>query len=84
MHTSTLRALGGSMAVTLPAPLIKSLGFSVGENFAVTAQAGGIYLSPISRKKYSARDLVAMQGKTPVLIDSAWNDMPAMGNEAPL
>lgn len=84
MHTSTLRALGGSMAVTLPAPLVKALGMSVGESVSMIAQAGGIYLAPVKRKKYSAADLVVMQGKKPVHMDAAWDKMPAMGSEAQL
>lgn len=84
MHTATLRALGGSMAVTLPSPLVKSLGLTVGESVSLSAQAGGIYLAPFKRKKYSAADLVAMQGKKPAHIDAAWDKMPAMGSEAPL
>ena len=82
MHTSTLRALGGSMAVTLPAPLVKLLGLTVGESVSLSAQAGGIYIAPFKRKKYSAADLVAMQGKKPLHVDAAWDKMPAMGSEA--
>lgn len=84
MHTSTLRALGGSMAVTLPAPLVKALGMSVGESVSMIEQAGGIYLAPVKRKKYSAADLVAMQGKAPLMLDVQWDKMPALGSEAPL
>lgn len=72
------------MAVTLPALLVKSLGLSIGESVSLSAQAGGIYLAPVKRKKYSSGDLVAMQGRKPMHIDAAWDGMPAMGIEARL
>jgi antitoxin component of MazEF toxin-antitoxin module len=83
-HLATLRALGGSVAVSLPAPLVKSLGLSVGESVSFTPHAGGLLLAPVKRRKYSAADLIAMQGKAPLQWDSAWDRMPAAGSEAPL
>jgi antitoxin component of MazEF toxin-antitoxin module len=83
-HVSTLRALGGSVAITLPAPLVKAMGLVVGESVSFTPQAGGVLIAPIKRRKYSAADLVVMQGKKPVHIDAAWDKMPAMGSEAQL
>jgi antitoxin HigA-1 len=39
--------------------------------------------SPIKRRKYSAADLVAMQGKKPPVLDAEWDKMAAMGSESP-
>jgi antitoxin HigA-1 len=38
---------------------------------------------PIKRRKYSAADLVAMQGKKPPALDAEWGKMAAMGCESP-
>jgi antitoxin component of MazEF toxin-antitoxin module len=83
-HASTLRALGGSVAITLPAPLVKAMGLAVGDRVSFTPQAGGVLITPIKRRKYSSADLVAMQGKAPLILDAQWDKMPALGREAPL
>ncbi len=38
--------------------------------------------APVNRKKYSAADLLAMQGKKPVHIDAAWDKMLDDGSES--
>lgn len=84
MHTSMLRTLGGSVAVTLPAVLVKSLGLGAGEPVNITAEHGGLLITPLRRRKYTAADLVAMQGDAPLHMDQEWDAMPATGFEAPL
>jgi len=84
MHTSTLRAAGGSIAVTIPQALAKSTGLQPGDKVSFELDAGRLIISPISRRKYSLKELLAMQGDEPLVIDKAWDDMPALGQEAPL
>ena len=84
MHTATLRSLGGSIAVTIPSPLVKALGLDVGTQVSFTAQGDGLMLSPIGRRKYSLDDLLAMQGGKPLATDAQWDAMPAVGQEVPL
>ncbi len=134
MHTSTLRAAGGSIAVTIAQSLAKSTGMHPGEgaiqsdvqqsqSIGVRARVLGgdcwqvhrpaakivirpqsrystpvriappgdkvsfefdavrLIISPVSRRKYSLRELLAMQGDAPLLIDEAWDAMPAAGQE---
>ena len=81
MHTSTLRAAGGSIAVTIPQSLAKSTGLRPGDKVSFESNAGRLIMSPISRRKYSLQDLLAMQGDEPLVIDKAWDDMPAVGQE---
>ena len=84
IHTSTLRAAGGSIAVTIPQSLAKSTGLRPGDKVSFEYNAGRLIMSPISRRKYSLQDLLAMQGDEPLVIDKAWDDMPAVGKEVPL
>ncbi|GAB4088519.1 AbrB/MazE/SpoVT family DNA-binding domain-containing protein [Hydrogenophaga soli] len=84
MHTSTLRAAGGSIALTIPQPLARLLSLHAGEAVTLEAEGGRLVVAPQRRKRYTASDLVAMQGKAPLLVDAEWDAMPATGTEAAL
>ena len=84
MHTSTLRAAGGSIAVTIPTELARSTGLHAGDKVNFEFDAGRLIISPVQRRKYSLDDLLAMQGNEPLVIDKAWDTMPASGQEVPL
>jgi len=84
MHTSTLRAAGGSIAVTIPQALAKSTGLHPGDKVSFEFDAGRLILSPVNRRKYTLDDLLTMQGVAPLVIDKAWDSMPAVGQEAAL
>ena len=81
MHTSTLRAAGGSIAVTIPQSVMKNTGLHAGDKVTFEIDAGRLIISPVSRRKYSLSDLLAMQGDEPLLIDREWDSMPPMGSE---
>ena len=56
MHTATLRKIGGSVGLSLPAPLVKSLSFKVGEKVEVLERDGEIVVKaclPPKRKRYA-------------------------------
>ena len=84
MQTSTLRAAGGSIAVTIPQSLAKFTGMQAGDKVRFEVEAGRLIISPISRRKYSLQELLAMQGDEPLVIDQDWDNMPAGGQEVPL
>ena len=84
MHTAILRSLGGSIAVTIPGPLVKSLGLDVGAKVSFTTRGNGLMLTPVGRRKYSLDDVLAMQGSKPLLKDESWDTMPALGQEVEL
>jgi antitoxin ChpS len=84
VHTSTLRSLGGSIAVTIPGPLVKALGLDAGAQVSFTAEGNGLKLVPVGRRKYSLEDVLAMQGGKPLVKDKAWDAMPAVGQEVSL
>lgn len=84
MHTTTLRAAGGSVTLTIPQALVHTLGLHVGDQVELDAQQGRLVVIPATRLKYSLEDLLAMQGRDPLLTDPGWDAMHAVGNEAPL
>ena len=81
MHTSTLRAAGGSIAVTIPQSVMKNTGLHAGDKVSFEIDGGRLIISPVSRRKYTLTDLLAMQGNEPLLIDHDWDAMPSMGND---
>lgn len=81
MHTSTLRAAGGSIAVTIPQAMARATGLHPGDKVSFEFDAGRLIVSPVNRRKYSLSELLAMQGGEPLLIDKAWDTMPASGQE---
>jgi antitoxin component of MazEF toxin-antitoxin module len=82
VHTATLRSLGGSIAVTIPGPLVKALGLDAGARVSFTAEGNGLMLVPVG--KYSLDDVLAMQGSKPLIKDQQWDAMPAAGQEVSL
>ena len=58
MHTVTLRAVGGSVSVTLPRQMLRTLGLAAGASVAVTVEDGRLVLSP-ARPRYSLAELLA-------------------------
>ena len=83
MLTSTLRAAGSSIAVTIPQSLAKASGLQAGDKVSFEFEAGRLIISPVTRRKYSLQELLVMQGDAPLLIDKAWDEMPASGQEVP-
>ena len=84
MHTSTLRAAGGSIALTIPKPLARLLSLHAGEAVTLAADGGRLVVAPQRRKRYTVADLVAMQGNEPPIVDAEWDAMPEAGREAAL
>ncbi len=84
MHTSTLRAAGGSIALTIPLSLARVLGLHAGDKVTLDTKKGHLVVAPLSRVKYSLADLLAMQGNESLVIDREWDTMPTVGHEASL
>jgi antitoxin ChpS len=82
MYTSTLRAAGGSIALTIPQPLARLLSLHAGEAVTLEADGGRLVIAPQRHKRYTVADLVDMQGTTPLMVDTNWDTMPAAGKEA--
>ncbi len=84
MHTSTLRAAGGSIALTIPQSLARVLGLHAGDQVTLDTKKGRLVVAPLGRVQYSVADLLAMQGSEPLAIDREWDAMPSAGHEAAL
>jgi antitoxin ChpS len=81
MHTSTLRAIGGSVSVTLPRQLLRSMGLEAGARVNVAMEDGRLVLSP-ARPRYTLAELT--QGMKPGDLPAApgWEDDAPLGREA--
>ncbi len=81
MNTATLRAVGGSVSVTLPRQLLRSLGLEAGATVQVTADAGRLILAPV-RPRYTLAELTRgmREGDMPQL--PAWEAEGPRGQEA--
>lgn len=80
MHTATLRAVGGSVSVTLPRQMLRTLGLEVGASVAVTVEDGRLVLSP-ARPHYTLADLLAGMKPGDMPTAPGWGDAPPAGRE---
>lgn len=81
MHTATLRAVGGSVSVTLPRQMLRTLGLSAGASVAVTLEDGRLVLSP-TRPRYSLAALLKGMKPGDMPADKGWSDTRPAGEEA--
>jgi len=82
MHIATLRAVGGSISVTLPRQMLRALGLVAGAAVTVTLEDGRLVLSP-ARPRYSLSELLKGMRKGDMPKAAGWDDMPPVGREAP-
>ena len=83
MATSTLRNVGGSVMMTVPKPLLETLGLSANAKLDVTVEDGRLIAVPKARPKYTLDELVAEWTPWPerTAEEQEWLDMPSVGNE---
>ena len=81
MHTATLRAVGGSVSVTLPRQMLRTLGLAAGAVVAVTLEDGRLVLSP-ARPRYSLAELLAGMKPGDMPTAPGWVDVRPVGREA--
>lgn len=83
METS-IRKLGNSAGLILPAPLLKSLNLTIGQQFEIEKEGGRLVLTPKARKRYTAAELNAQcNPQAPMPEDLVtWENAPAAGSEA--
>lgn len=83
METS-IRKLGNSAGLILPAPLLKSLNLTIGQQFEIEKEDGRLVLTPKARKRYTAAELNAQcNPQAPMPEDLvALENSPAVGSEA--
>lgn len=81
MHTSTLRTVGGSIALTIPQKLARALGLHAGDTVNLDAEQGRLIVAPVAHRSYTLEQVLAMQGDAPLALDTDWDTMPAIGRE---
>lgn len=81
MNNGTLRALGGSVALTLPKKVLETIGLGVGDKVSIEIQAGRIIVGPAKRPRYRLADLLAQCKGKRFEIDREWESAPALGRE---
>ncbi len=79
----SIRKLGNSAGIILPAALLRALNLSVGSSVKAEEVDGALILTHSIKKRYSLNDLLAQcDPKAPVPEDmKAWNEMPPVGKE---
>ena len=81
MHTATLRAVGGSVSVSLPRQMLRTLGLEAGASVAVTIEDGRLVLSP-TRPRYSLDDLLSGMKPGDMPTADEWDGAKPVGREA--
>lgn len=83
MPTATLRAVGGSVVMAIPKPLLALLNLQAGAEVDVTAEDGRLVIQPQPKKRYALADLLVQCDATQPLTDDeqTWLDAPSAGLE---
>ena len=80
MHTAKLYTQGGSVALTIPRPLLNSIGLKSGEQVSIEADGKRLVISP-ARKKYTLEELLSQCEGKALTIDAEWESTPPVGRE---
>jgi antitoxin ChpS len=80
---TTLRAVGGSIAMTIPKTIVDELGLRADGKVEVVVEDGRMIMRPSARPRYKLEDLLARcdpsAQRDPDL--DAWLNAPSVGNE---
>ncbi|HMU01472.1 MAG TPA: AbrB/MazE/SpoVT family DNA-binding domain-containing protein [Amaricoccus sp.] len=84
MHLVSLRAVGGSVMVTIPKTLLDVLGLQPNTKVGMSVDHGRLIIEPRAKPRYALADLVAQcQPDAPASAeDQEWLDAPPVGDEA--
>jgi antitoxin component of MazEF toxin-antitoxin module len=80
---ATIRRQGNSVGVNIPSPILRHLGFTVGQTVSLQATAEGLLITAKRSKRYTAAELNAQcDPKAPMPSDlEAWDNMCDVGSE---
>ena len=83
MTQGTLRALGGSVALTIPKKLLESVGLGAGDRVSIAIESGCIVVGPAKRPRYRLPDLLAQCNPRARMTkaEREWLDAPPVGRE---
>ena len=80
---TAIRKLGNSAGIILPAALLRSLKFEVGQAIDIEVEDGRLVVTPTRRKRYTAAELNAQcNPRAPMPEDIvAWDRASSVGSE---
>lgn len=87
MATVSLRALGGSVVMSLPRQILSMLHLGVGSQVEVNVEEGRLIVAPKIKPKYILADLLAKCTKENMALttdDQEWLNSKPVGKEVPL
>jgi antitoxin component of MazEF toxin-antitoxin module len=76
-----VRAVGGSVSVTLPRQMLRTLGLAAGASVAVTLEGGRLVLSPAG-PRYTLDELLAGMKAGDMPTAPEWSNAKPAGREA--
>ena len=82
MSHATLRAQGGSVALTIPRKLLETVGLDAGDRVSIAIERGRIVLGRTQRPRYRLADLLAQRKGKQFAVDREWLEAPRVGCEA--
>ena len=87
MATVALRALGGSVVMSLPRQILAMLHLGVGSQVEVNVEAGRLIVEPKVKPKYILSELLAKCTEENMMLDTddqEWLNSKPVGKEVPL
>ncbi|OGA07979.1 MAG: hypothetical protein A2W68_15155 [Betaproteobacteria bacterium RIFCSPLOWO2_02_64_14] len=81
MTNATLRALGGSVALTIPKRLLETIGLNAGDRVSLAIESGRIVVAPTVRPHYRLADLLSQCKGKRFAVDRKWEAAPPVGRE---
>ena len=84
MPIATLRAVGGSIVVAIPKPMLDLVDLWAGSKVEIAIDQGRLIVTPKPRPRYKLAELLAQcDPSLPLTAEElAWLDAPAVGLEA--
>ena len=80
MNTAKLRAVGGSITISLPRPLLRQMGLEAGHEVAITSDGNSLVLAPV-RKRHTLAGLLKGMKPGDMPAAAGWDGTPTAGRE---
>ena len=82
MAQSSLRAVGGSVMVTIPKSLMESLGLAVNDKVVLKLNGDALEIRPVTKPKYTLEQLLAQcEPDAADITDKNWEQANPVGRE---
>ena len=83
MHLASLRAVGGSVMIAIPKPILDMLGLHADTKVGLTVDQGRLIIEPNQKPRYTLAELISQCDADAPLPheDKEWLETPATGRE---